>query len=106
MTETFNAAYREKFGADAVPTENAALGFDAYLLALKGIEESGGGSNGVLMKEKMSQIKNLEGATGIITIGTDGDPIKNVIIERYIDEAVIPVYTVEPEGVNTDEGTN
>lgn len=40
MSHEFLEAYQAKYGADAVPTAAVAVGFDAYLLALQGIEEA------------------------------------------------------------------
>jgi branched-chain amino acid transport system substrate-binding protein len=41
ITDVFLKAYREKYGKDATPESNVALGFDAYLLAINAITNAG-----------------------------------------------------------------
>lgn len=94
MTEIFRQAYAEKYGSDAVPGKNVALGFDAYLLALEGIEEAGSATAGTLISNKLCHIKGFAAATGTITMGPKGDPTKDVVIDIVKDGAVCAGYTV------------
>lgn len=96
MTERFKAAYAKKYPAEA-PSEACALGFDAYLMALKGIELSEGSGSGIIITGKLKSIRELEGATGYISINSQGDPIKDVVIEKIIDGKATAVYTVKPD---------
>ena len=92
MTKRFNEAYAEKYGADAVPDEACALGFDAYLLALEAIKRADGSDDGVAIASKLKSIRNMEGATGYISMNSNGDPIKDVVIEMLTLEGPVVAY--------------
>jgi branched-chain amino acid transport system substrate-binding protein len=96
MSTVFLNAYRAKYGQDAIPSNEEALGFDAYRLALEAIEQAGDPENGYLIMEKMTSIHEFAGATGSITLNADGDPIKPVIIVKVEDGQMVPEYTAEP----------
>ena len=95
MTEVFKNAYAERYG-DEAPTENCALGFDAYLMALEGIRLSEDTDDGVILTSKLKSIRGLEGATGYISINAQGDPTKDVVIEVITNDGSAVVYTVAP----------
>lgn len=95
MTDRFKTAYAEKYGDD-VPSENCALGFDAYLMALEGIRLSEDTDDGVILTSKLKSIRGLEGATGYISINAQGDPTKDVVIEVITSNGPAVVYTVDP----------
>ncbi|MBQ2095232.1 MAG: ABC transporter substrate-binding protein, partial [Firmicutes bacterium] len=95
MTEVFKNAYAEAYGEEA-PTENCALGFDAYLMALEGIRLSEDTDDGVILTSKLKSIRGLEGATGYISINAQGDPTKDVVIEVITNDGSAVVYTVAP----------
>lgn len=96
MNTVFLEAYREKYGEDAVPSNEEALGFDAYRLALEAIAQAGDAQNGDLIMEKMTSIESFEGVTGTITLNAHGDPIKPVIIVRAKEGQMEPEYTAAP----------
>ena len=95
MTDVFKKAFAEKYGDD-VPTENCALGFDAYLMALEGIRLSEDTDDGVILTSKLKSIRGLEGATGYISINSQGDPSKDVVIEVITNKGSAAVFTVAP----------
>ena len=94
MTEIFREAYAKKYGTDAVPGKNAALGFDAYLLALEGITQAQTPTAGTLIANKLCHIKGFAAATGTMTMDSKGDPTKDVVIDIVKDGAVCAGYTV------------
>lgn len=95
MTERFKAAYAAKYGEEA-PSENCALGFDAYLMALEGIRLAGDSNDGVILASKLKSIRGLEGATGYISINAQGDPSKDVVLETITKEGALATFTVTP----------
>ncbi len=92
MTKLFKEAYAEKYGADAIPDEACALGFDAYLLALEGIRLSEGSGDGLIIASKLKGVRQMEGATGYISMNSQGDPIKDVVIEKLTLEGPVVAY--------------
>jgi branched-chain amino acid transport system substrate-binding protein len=96
MTQTFLNAYHEKYGTEEKPTNAAALGFDAYLLATRAIEDAGSFDQGSIISSKLSSVFEMPGATGSITLNAQGDPIKEVVIEQYSKDQPKPVFTSVP----------
>lgn len=96
MTQTFLRAYKEKYGTEEKPTNAVALGFDAYLLALRAIEDAGTFDRGTILSSKLSSVFEMPGATGPITLNAQGDPIKEVVIEQYNKTQPKPVFTSVP----------
>jgi branched-chain amino acid transport system substrate-binding protein len=95
-TEVFLKAYREKYGEDAEPPAEAALGFDAYLLAVNAIGAAQTSADGAAIKAKLAATKNFPGASGNITFDENGDPIKSVAIKTVQNGELVHIYTVEP----------
>ncbi|HVI42081.1 MAG TPA: ABC transporter substrate-binding protein [Anaerovoracaceae bacterium] len=95
-TEVFLKAYREKYGEDAEPASDVALGFDAYMLALNAIGMAGTSVNGEAIRDQLAATKNFPGASGNITFDENGDPIKSVAIKTIINGKFVHIYTVEP----------
>lgn len=96
MTGTFLEAYAKKYGTDKTPESAVALGFDAYLLAREAINRAGTALNGAAILEEMTSIREMPGATGLITLSGNGDPIKPVAINVVSGGAFVHSYTAEP----------
>lgn len=95
-TDVFLKAYRGKYGEDAEPPSEVALGFDAYLLAINAIGTAGTSANGEAIRDQLAATKNFPGASGNITFDENGDPIKSVVIKTIINGEFVHIYTVEP----------
>ena len=95
-TEVFLKAYREKYGQNAEPPSDVALGFDAYMLAINAINAAGTSVNGEAVRDQLAATKNFPGASGNITFDENGDPIKSVVIKTIINGEFVHIYTVEP----------
>ena len=94
MAETFRNAWSAKYGADNLPTKEAALGFDAYLLAVQAIRVSGGDLKGPMLRKYLTGIQNMPGATGMLTMNAEGDPTTDVVIAQYHDGTPGAIYTI------------
>lgn len=95
-TQVLLKAYREKYGEDAEPPDEVALGFDAYLLAINAISSAGTAADGEAIKDNLAATKNFPGASGNITFDKNGDPIKSVAIKTITNGKFVHIYTVEP----------
>ena len=100
MSQSFLKAYKAKYGADAVPDSATALGFDAYILAIDAINKAGTALDGDKIRECLSLTKMFPGASGNITLDSNGDPIKSVVVKTIIEGKAEAVYTMEPQLVN------
>lgn len=95
-TEVFLKAYREKYGEDAEPPSDVALGFDAYMLAVNAINVAGTSVNTQLIRDQLAATRNFPGASGNISFDENGDPIKSVAIKTITNGKFVHIYTVEP----------
>ncbi len=95
-TEEFMQAYAKKYGSDTEPSGEAALGFDAYLLAIDAIDRAQTAQNGEAVMKCIYKTKEFQGATGSITIDSTGDPIKTVAIKAVENGAFVHKSTAEP----------
>lgn len=101
VTETsqkFLNAYEWEYGnkKDADARTSAALGFDAYLLALQAIEKAGAGCTGTEVRDMLAATKNFQGASGEITFTKSGDPRKSVVISTIAKGKTVPICTIDP----------
>lgn len=73
----------------------AALGFDAYLIALDAIERAGS-TDREAIREALSETADFEGSTGIISLDANGDATKTAIIKKVEDGKFVYVTKVDP----------
>ena len=92
LYKQFLKAYEEAYGTDE-PPEAAALGFDAYMIALQAIEKAGS-IDGYLVKEAMKTTAGYMGASGEISFGATGEPKKTIHVNMIQDGGFVTVYTV------------
>ena len=96
MSETFLNAYKKKYGKDAVPEPEVALGFDAYIIAIDSLNRIGTALDGKLMANSIALETSFPGASGNITFDSNGDPMKSVVIKGVKNGEFISLYTMEP----------
>jgi len=101
--ETFQRAYKNTYQTSEKPAEAVALGYDAYLLALRGIYDADPDEDLTITKA-LELVEDMECATGYLTMSSSGDPIKEVIVEKYENGSRSPVYTVLPQKEGREEG--
>lgn len=99
LTDTsaiFLNAYHQKYGADQEPSGAAALGFDAYLVAIDAIHRAQTAADTTAVRDAILKTKEFQGATGSITIDKNGDPIKTVVIKAVENGSFVHKSTAEP----------
>lgn len=96
MSDVFLKAYREKYGTEEEPESAVALGFDAYLMAVAAINDAGTALDSKQIRASLHEMREFQGATGSITLNSNGDPIKSVVIKSVENGAFIHKYTAEP----------
>ncbi|MBQ0079663.1 MAG: ABC transporter substrate-binding protein [Eubacterium sp.] len=92
----FLDAYHAKYGQDAIPDNNVALGYDAYLIAINAVSEAGQDPTGEDIKKVLDGRQTFQGISGDINFNHVGDPIKTAYISTLKDNVETLVYTVEP----------
>ncbi len=97
--ETFLKAYHKKYGSDSVPEDSVALGYDAYIIALKAIDDADDDATGKEIRKELAKQSGFQGASGTITFNTTGDPIKTAYISTWKNGTKIEtLYTLDPLG--------
>ncbi|MDO4175967.1 MAG: ABC transporter substrate-binding protein [Bacillota bacterium] len=96
--DKFLKAYHKEYGRDSEPTDNMALGYDAYFVAIDAINKAGDD----LSTEKIIEILSdpmyyFEGASGTINFSSIGDPIKTAYISTWKGDSMSTIYTVEAQ---------
>jgi branched-chain amino acid transport system substrate-binding protein len=94
--EIFLKAYQEKYGAESVPEDGVALGYDAYIVALNAIDKAEDNATGEGIREVLATQTGFEGASGDITFNSMGDPIKTAYISTWRNDEVVSLYTLDP----------
>ena len=98
-TETFRDAYAKKYNTDVPPSSKVGLGFDAYLLAIDAIErqQEKKETKKPSLRDVLQSTKEFMGATGSLSFGTNGDPIKPVVFMTVKNGKFLYKYTAIPE---------
>ncbi len=95
--QAFFDAYKEAYGDEETPSDNFALGFDAYCVALDALDKAPDDANGSqILKVLQSPDYSFEGATGLIHFSVTGDPVKTAFITTWDNMSMKTIYTVEP----------
>lgn len=94
--QLFQIEYQNKYGADAVPTEDAALGYDAYLLLVNAIHNADS-MEGSDIREAMLALKDLKAVTGVFSFDDRGNVVRTVNLSTIKDGNVVPEYVTNSE---------
>lgn len=79
----FLDAYTKEYNGE--PSALTAMAYDAYLIAVSGVEKAGTASDTVKIRDAIAATKDLECVTGMTTLDKNGDPIKGVVIKTVRD---------------------
>lgn len=79
----FLDAYTKEYNGE--PSALTAMAYDAYLIAVSGIEKAGTATDTVKIRDSIAATKDLECVTGMTTLDENGDPIKGVVIKTVKD---------------------
>lgn len=79
----FLDAYTKEYNGE--PSALTAMAYDAYLIAVSGIEKAGTATDTVKIRDAIAETKDLECVTGMTTLDENGDPIKGVVIKTVKD---------------------
>lgn len=79
----FLDAYTKEYNGE--PSALTAMAYDAYLIAVSGIEKAGTAADTVKIRDAIAATKDLECVTGMTTLDENGDPIKGVVIKTVKD---------------------
>lgn len=93
LYDEFVAAYKKEYGGEE-PSEAAALGFDAYMIAVQAMETAGA-TDAEALKDAVLSISGFGGASGEISFNEKGEPKKPINVDMIQNGKFVSVFTVK-----------
>ena len=92
--ERFRIEYANKYGADDMPTDSAALGYDSYLLLINAIHKSTS-LDGDKIRTALRSLEDVKCATGIFNFDDNGNTVREVNIATIRDGEIVSLHVTE-----------
>ncbi|MEG0771825.1 ABC transporter substrate-binding protein [Clostridium sp.] len=81
-SEKFLAEYKKEYNKE--PAAVTALGYDAYLILIKALEANGN-TDSVKLRDTLANLKDFQGAAGVVNFDENRNAIKNAVIKEVKD---------------------
>ena len=94
--ERFQIEYSNKYGTDDIPSENAALGYDSYLLIINAVHAAKT-TDPKDIRDAIQNIKEFKGSTGIFSFDDVGNVVRTVNLSTIRDGTVVSEYVTKSE---------
>ena len=94
--QRFQIEYANRYGVDDVPTDNAALGYDSYLLVINAIHNSKS-LTGSDIRAGLRDLKNLKCATGVFSFDNTGNVVRAVTLSTIKGGKPVTEYVTRSE---------
>lgn len=94
--QRFQIEYANRYGSDDVPTYNAALGYDAYLIMINAIHNAKT-LEGPDVRNALMELSDLKCSTGAFSFDSSGNVIRSVTLSTLKDGKPVNEYICESE---------
>ena len=94
--DRFQLEYEARYGSDDVPTEDAALGYDSYLILINAIHNAKS-TEGKDIRAAIADLQDLRGATGVFSFDDRGNVVRTVNLSTIKDGKVVSEYVTRSE---------
>lgn len=94
--QRFQIEYANRYGNEDVPTYNAALGYDAYLLLINAIH-SAKSLDGLNIKKALHNLSDMKCSTGTFSFDSGGNVIRSVTLSTLKDGKPVSEYISDLE---------
>ena len=94
--QRFQIEYASRYGTDDIPTDNAALGYDSYLVLINAIHNSKS-LEGSDIRTAMRSFDGLKCATGLFTFDDAGNVVRSVTLSTIKDGKPVTEYVTKRE---------
>ena len=94
--QRFQIEYANRYGSDDVPTYNAALGYDAYLIMINAIHNAKT-LEGPDVRSALMELSDLKCSTGAFSFDSSGNVIRSVTLSTLKDGKPVNEYICESE---------
>jgi len=95
--QRFQIEYASRYGSDDIPTDNAALAYDSYLLLINAIHNAKS-TEGKDIRKALLELKEMRCATGVFTFDESGNVVRTVNLSTInSDYQVVSEYITGSE---------
>lgn len=94
--QRFQIEYANRYGVDDVPTDNAALGYDSYLLVINAIHNSKS-LKGSDIRAGLRGLRDLKCATGVFSFDNTGNVVRAVTLSTIKGGKPVTEYVTKSE---------
>lgn len=94
--QKFRIEYASRYGDADIPTDNAALGYDSYLLLINAIHNAKS-LEGPAIREAIWNFDGLKCATGVFSFDETGNVVRSVTLATIRDGKAVLEYTTDSE---------
>lgn len=94
--QRFQIEYANRYGADDIPTDNAALGYDSYLLLINAFHNAKS-KEGADIKKALLDFSEVKCATGLFTFDRTGNVVRAVTLSTIRDGKPVTEYITNSE---------
>ena len=98
--QRFQIEYANRYGADDVPTYNAALGYDAYLILINAIHNAKS-LEGPDVRQALLDLSDLKCSTGTFSFDSSGNVVRSVTLSTLKDGKPVTEYVSKSEAKST-----
>ncbi|MBK5252874.1 MAG: ABC transporter substrate-binding protein [Peptostreptococcaceae bacterium] len=98
----FLLEYQLKYGEDAVPSDNVALGYDAYLLIMNAINTAGTTDRDEI-RDALADTYNLKCVTGTFRFSNDGNPVRTINIATIVNGKSVLDYRANDDSITINK---
>lgn len=95
-TQRFQIEYANRYGSDDVPTYNAALGYDAYLILINAIHNARS-MEGQDVRAALMELSDLKCSTGAFSFDDNGNVVRSVTLSTLKEGKPVNEYICESE---------
>ena len=94
--QRFQIEYANRYGADDMPTDNAALAYDSYLLLINAFHNAKS-TEGEDIRKALMDFDGLKCATGLFTFDDNGNVVRSVTLSTIKDGKPVTEYVTKTE---------
>ena len=94
--QRFQIEYANRYGVDDIPTDNAALGYDSYLLIINAFHNAKSTEGGAI-RAALKDLDGLKCATGLFTFDDNGNVKRAVTLSTIKDDKPVTEYVTRIE---------
>ena len=94
--QRFQIEYANRYGANDMPTDNAALAYDSYLLLINAFHNAKS-TKGEDIRNAMLGFDGLKCATGLFTFDENGNVVRSVTLSTIKDGKPVTEYVTKKE---------